>query len=203
MCWRRLLRVPWTARRSNQSTLKKLSLEYSLEGLMLKLKLQYFGHLMQRADSLEKTQTLGKIEGRRRGWQRTRWLDDISDSTDMSLRKLQEIVKDREARHAAVHGVTKSRTRLSDWTTTPPANHWKTEPSTCMWLFCFLNCLTPCSWSKFSFYSRKLFYFLLSSYQQIITVIQPIPGDWIKFIWWMMKTILNMIKTKAICVPRK
>ena len=114
-CCRRLLRVPWTARRSTQSILKEISPEYSLEGLMLKLKLQYFGHLMQRADSLEKTLMLGKIEGGdRRGWQRLRWLDRITDSVDMHLNKLQEIVKDREAWHAEVHGVTKSQTQLSD-----------------------------------------------------------------------------------------
>ena len=113
-CWRRLLRVPWTARRSNQSILKEISPEYSLEGLMLKLKLQYFGYLMQRADSLEKTLMLGKIEGkRRRGQQRTRQLDGITDSMDLSLNKLQEMVKDREASHAA-HGVTQSQTRLSN-----------------------------------------------------------------------------------------
>ena len=117
-CWRRLLRVPWTAGRSNQSVLKEISPECSLKGLMLKLKFQYFGHLMQRADSLEKTLMLGQIEGkRRRGWQRMRRLDGIPDSTDMSLSKLWEMVKDREAWRVTVHGLTESRTRLSNWTT--------------------------------------------------------------------------------------
>jgi len=115
-CWRRLLKVPWTARRSNQ--LKEINPEYSLEGLMLKLKIQHFGHLMWRANSLEKTLILGKTEGQRTGWQRMRWFDSSTDSMDINLSKLRDMVKDRGVRHVAVHGVAESWARLSNWTTT-------------------------------------------------------------------------------------
>ena len=116
MCWKRLLKVPWTARKSNQSILKEISPGCSLEGLMLKVELQYFGHLMRRADSLETTLMLGGTEGRRRGRQRMRWLDGITDSMDVNLSELRDLVLDREGWCAMIHGVTKSRTRLSDWT---------------------------------------------------------------------------------------
>ena len=126
--WKKLLRVPWAARRSNHSLLKEINPEYSLEGLLLKLKLQYFGHLMRRTDSLEKTLMLGKTKGkRRRVWQKIRWLDSITDSMDMNLRKLQETIEDRRAWRAAVYVVAKSRTRLSNWTELLPtwASRWR------------------------------------------------------------------------------
>ena len=147
-CWRKLLRVPWTARTSNTSILKEINPEYSLEGLMLKLKLQYFGHLMQRVDSLEKTLMLGKIEDTsRKGWQRMRWLDSITNSMDMDLSKLQEIVKDRGAWRAAVHGVTKSWTCPSDWKTTIASA--QLHPNSGTRVFCMMGSRTPQSrWSQ-------------------------------------------------------
>ena len=155
-CWRRLLRVPWIARRSNQSILKEISPGCSVEGLMLKLKFQYFGHLVWRADSLEKTLMLGGIEGRRRReWQRVKWLDGITDSMDMGLVGLQELVVDREAWGAAIHGVTKSRTQLSDWTELifPKLATTKVEKSV-HWLFFFFL--------VFYFFNFKIF----NSYMQ-------------------------------------
>ena len=212
-CWRRLLRVLWTARRSNQSILKEISPEYSLEGLMLKLKLQYLGHLMQRTDSFEKTLMLGKIEGGRiRGRQRMRWFDGITDTMNMSLSKLCKLVMDRDAWHAAVHGVAKSWTWLSDWTELNWAEH-NTLGLPCLPILVFLQLwLSYFCWAHFPLRSRDIFFMHIPlSCLKLLSITRKIssPGDshllfYITFsasslFFWQKKkkkTSINKQKTK-------